>query len=243
MEISTLILWGCLVLFVWCCGGFFVRGNHCHTLGCWIKWCSSWCIETQGAVVTSWICHRILGEVRMKNLFCCKCAFCCQCEHGERTKRIRKVSYWAKAKEVWDKYRVTWWSNISEQRGHKDSMLGSEDLQRLNYCLSLWSKGAGQARVYRWKRKDLDVDSKSRAGQPNFKYMEEISMLYLSACLQDIYKKKGGVGKTENMRQWKGRTSPVNNEHSAKLNPRKRKYSHPLFFPYPCSHRISVCIA
>lgn len=102
VEISTLILWGCLVLFVWCCGGFFVRGNHCHTLGCWIKWCSSWCIETQGAVVTSWICHRILGEVRMKNLFCCKCAFCCQCEHGERTKRIRKVSYWAKAKEVWD---------------------------------------------------------------------------------------------------------------------------------------------
>lgn len=52
--------------------------------------------------------------------------------------------------------------------------------------------------------------------------------------------KKRGWGK--HMRQWKGRTSPVNNECSAKLNPRKRKYSHPLFFLYPWSHRISVYI-
>lgn len=41
-------------------------------------------------------------------------------------------------------------------------------------------------------KEDLDVDSKSRIGQPNFKYMEEIRMLYLSACLQGIQKKRGG---------------------------------------------------
>lgn len=43
-------------------------------------------------------------------------------------------------------------------------------------------------------KEDLDVDSKSRFGQPNFKCMEEIRMLYRSARLQGI--KKKGVGKT-----------------------------------------------
>lgn len=37
---------------------------------------------------------------------------------------------------------------------------------------------------------DLDVDSKSRIGQPNFKYIEDNRLLYRSARLQGIKKKK-----------------------------------------------------
>lgn len=45
-------------------------------------------------------------------------------------------------------------------------------------------------------KEELDVDSKSWIEQPNFKYMEENWMLYLSACLQGMQKKKKGVGET-----------------------------------------------
>lgn len=67
MEISTLILWRCLVLFVWWCGGFFFFVSERESLSRFRllnKVNLSWCIETQQTVVTSWICQRILGEVR-----------------------------------------------------------------------------------------------------------------------------------------------------------------------------------
>lgn len=73
-----------------------------------MKRCSSWCIEAQLTVLTSWICQRILVGLNNDGIALFQTyAFYCQCEQrGEMTKKVDKNSQLfnlVKTRQVYEK--------------------------------------------------------------------------------------------------------------------------------------------